>query len=84
MDITQARKTAHAAYRNLLNALENGQDATAELAALNKAKTAAERAGATEHAGHVTIVNGKPFSPTTITPERAAEVMANAARANAR
>jgi len=84
MNIATARKNASAAYIALIESL-SGTEAqqTEALAALNVAKRAAVAAGATEHRGNVTIVDGKPYSPSTVTPERWADVMANAARANA-
>lgn len=86
MNITEARTNASTAHRALMDALANGTatEQTIALNAVNAAKREAVAAGATEHRGEVTIVDGKPFSPSTVTPERAAEVMANAARANAR
>lgn len=84
MNITEARAKANTAHRTLLDALANGTatEQTDALAALNTANREAVAAGATELRGHVTIVDGKPFSGSTVTPERAAEVMANAAARN--
>ena len=70
----------------LLAALNSGgaTEQNTALAALNAAKVEAVTAGLNHHRGIITIVDGKPFSPSTITADRAGEVMANAARANAR
>lgn len=86
MNITEARKAAHAASRALNATLANGtaDEQTVALANLNKAYSEAVAAGAREFRGTIRIVDGKPLGESTVTPERAAEVMANAARANAR
>lgn len=66
MNIQEARNNASTAYHALITALSNGEPTDNALATLNSANSAAVALGARECEGTVTIVDGKPFSPSRV------------------
>ena len=85
-EMSEAGTVYHAAGRALAVALSNGEDPTRTLFELNAARLAGAAVGHPAFVGtnEVKIVDGRPFSETTVTKERAAQIMANAAAWNAR